>query len=45
MRKRLYFLVTHAKFLHVLTVLIVLLGAVLTGWLDCRLEVFEVGLC
>ncbi len=45
MRKRLYLLVTHAKFLHALAVLIVILGVVLTGFLDCRLEVFEIGLC
>ena len=33
------------KLLHVLAVLIVILGVVLSGFLDCRLEVFEIGLC
>ncbi len=45
MRRRLYLLIAHAKLLHVLAVLIVILGVVLTGFLDCRLEVFEIGLC
>ncbi len=45
MTKHLYLLISHAKLLHIIAVLIVLLVVVLTGFLDCRLEVFEVGLC